>query len=162
MNNWTEGSFRHAMMLINTRPPPSGVVDKEDQEIFGVMHAFSSAVKYVARHVSSRFPPTVREEDIEAMRASDNHRVLQEMMALVNQDKLPPFFKAMVKKLLADEYMEIPEPMFQVAFATERFWGDDKGKMEYYRKVSQVDSVAEQYVYDFLFNAGYNVKKRKE
>jgi hypothetical protein len=154
-------AFVSARVLINTHPPPEGVVDKQGEN-YNDMHAFASAVKYVARHVSSVYPPNIRQEDVDAQMISANHMALKTQMSLVDRNKTPAFFTRMLDALRDDKLMKIPDPMYRVAFATQLFGDNKRGMLEYNAQVSTVDSVAEQYVYDFLFSAGYKVVKKQE
>ena len=73
-------------------------------------------VKYVARHVSVDLP----EGMVHDLEDGQVHQFLKgELERLDPAIRLPPFFAHMVTSLIAFEFIHLPPPLYQAAFARE-------------------------------------------
>ena len=81
--------------------------------------AVSQAAKYIARHVSVALP-----NDLPARTSSNddetNTNALRNEFIGFDTTILPPYFKLMVDTFLAGGVLELPELLYEAAFARER------------------------------------------
>lgn len=142
-------AYNHSRSLLNTKPPVMGVICPTDEKTYSTYHGFSSAVKYVARHISIEKPPTYVEDD-------GYHLALQQAFRAVDSDRLPTYFRQMVGCLLANEKLLIPPRMYQAAFASEIAKEKD-GPFGFLKRLSDEPDYNLNMVYNLLASAGYDV-----
>ena len=145
MINDMEHSARRVCLYMETKETPHGIVTKETIDDGPIGPAHYSAVKYIARHVSDTLP--------EPYIALDENNMIELKAAFRGFDSSgqPPFVQLMLKTLLADEMMPLPEELYEAAFKTEILGGRD------FLKFLSTPENYVNWVYQLLFHAGYPV-----
>ena len=112
--DWRD-SIRRGCRVIQTLPAPQGRVTANSNN-FIRNQGFAQMVKYVARHVSIDLP----EGMVHDLEDGQVHQFLKgELERLDPAIRLPPFFAHMVTSLIAFEFIHLPPPLYQAAFARE-------------------------------------------
>ena len=113
-----QSAASHKRRVLELEDPAQGVVDIHNERAFAVQSAQASAVKYIARHVSRRqpdgWPSRVNSLGLE------NDTPLRDAFAGFDVRRLPEFFRKMLITFNIGEVMDLPNDLWEAAFATDR------------------------------------------
>jgi hypothetical protein len=106
------GAAGHARQVLQDYPPARGRILGRQGD--GVQNTQASAVKYFARKVSHRIPEGMTREYQQI-----NADVLRETFAGFDLGLVPPFFGRIIKSLRDGQLLELPQGLYEAAFATD-------------------------------------------